>query len=299
MALLAAVVAGAAVSTLFVAVMRPPGIDVLRARMQRLWAPEAAREQGDPFSARVLKPMGEAVMRSASRLLPQSLISAVETRIQTAGMTVSALPFVSVWLGVGVAVPGALLLLLAAFGALGTPLLMLLGAWAVFGGIFPWRILNGRAAARTKAIDKELPDVIDMIVTSVEAGLGMQQAMMTVSDKFKGTVGAEFGRVLAETQMGRTRAEAMLDMAIRTGSRDLMLFTRAINQAEEMGFAIGQVLRVQSREIRERKEQSAREQAAKIPVKIIIPTTMLMLPTLFILILTPVILQAIDAFSSK
>ncbi len=299
MALLAAVAAGAAVSTLFVAVMRPPGVDVLRARMQRLWAPEREREQGDPFSARVLKPMGEALMRSASRLLPQSLISAVEMRIQTAGMTVSALPFVSVWLGVGVAVPGALLLLLAAVGALSTPFLMLLGGWAVFGGIFPWRILNGRATTRTKAIDQELPDVIDMIVTSVEAGLGMQQAMMTVAEKFTGTVGAEFGRVLAETQMGRTRAEAMLDMAVRTGSRDLMLFTRAINQAEEMGFAIGQVLRVQSREIRERKEQSAREQAAKIPVKIIIPTTMLMLPTLFILILTPVILQAIDAFSNK
>ena len=78
MALLAAVVAGAAVSTLFVAVMRPPGIDVLRARMQRLWAPEAERVQGDPFSARVLKPMGEAVMRSASRLLPQSLPEALD-----------------------------------------------------------------------------------------------------------------------------------------------------------------------------------------------------------------------------
>ena len=78
-----------------------------------------------------------------------------------------------------------------------------------------------------------------------------------------------------------------------------MLFTRAINQAEEMGFSIGQVLRIQSREIRERKEQSAREQAAKIPVKIIIPTTLFMLPTLFILILTPVILQAIDAFSNQ
>lgn len=299
MVLLAAILAGATVSTLFVAAMRPPGVDVLRARMQRLWAPQTEREQDEPFSTRVLKPMGEALMRSASRLLPQSLVRAVELRIQTAGMTMPALPFVSVWLGVGVAVPGVLILLLAALGALSTPFMLLLGAWAVFGGIFPWRILNTRASARTKAINQELPDVIDMIVTSVEAGLGMQQAMMTVSEKFQGTVGAEFGRVLAETQMGRTRGEAMLDMAIRTGSRDLMLFTRAINQAEEMGFAIGQVLRVQSREIRERKEQSAREQAAKIPVKIIIPTTMLMLPTLFILILTPVILQAVEAFKNK
>lgn len=299
MAVLAALAAGAAVSTLFVAVMRPSGIDVLRVRMQRLWAPTTARERGDPFSDRVLRPMGEAVMRSASRLLPQRLIRAVEARIQTAGMSVSALPFVSLWIGAGVALPGALILVLAALGALSMPFMLLLGAWTIGGGILPWRTLNGRASARTKEIDQELPDVIDIIVTSVEAGLGMQQAMMTVSQQFVGTVGTEFGRVLAETQMGRTRAEAMLDMATRTGSRDLMLFTRAITQAEEMGFAIGTVLRVQSREIRERKEQSAREQAAKIPVKIIIPTTMLMLPTLFILILTPVILQAIDAFSGK
>ena len=299
MALLAAITAGAAVSTLFVAAMRPAGAGVLRARMQRLWAPQTESEQEDPFSARVLKPMSEAVMRSASRLLPQRLISAVEMRIQTADMTVSALPFVSVWLGVGVAIPAVLFILLTAAGAMSMPFLMLLGAWAVFGGIFPWRILSGRATTRTKQIDQELPDAIDMIVTSVEAGLGMQQAMMTVADQFVGSISIEFGRVLAETQLGRTRAEAMLDMATRTGSRDLMLFTRAINQAEEMGFSIGQVLRIQSREIRERKEQSAREQAAKIPVKIIIPTTLFMLPTLFILILTPVILQAIDAFSNQ
>jgi len=298
-ALLAAITAGAAVSTLFVAAMRPAGAGVLRARMQRLWAPQTESEHEDPFSARVLKPMSEAVMRSASRLLPQRLISAVEMRIQTADMTVSALPFVSVWLGVGVAIPAVLFVLLTAAGAMSMPFLMLLGAWAVFGGIFPWRIRSGRATTRTKQIGQELPDAIDMIVTSVEAGLGMQQAMMTVADQFVGSISIEFGRVLAETQLGRTRAEAMLDMATRTGSRDLMLFTRAINQAEEMGFSIGQVLRIQSHEIRERKEQSAREQAAKIPVKIIIPTTLFMLPTLFILILTPVILQAIDAFSSQ
>ena len=199
MALLAAITAGAAVSTLFVAAMRPAGAGVLRARMQRLWAPQTESEQEDPFSARVLKPMSEAVMRSASRLLPQRLISAVEMRIQTADMTVSALPFVSVWLGVGVAIPAVLFILLTAAGAMSMPFLMLLGAWAVFGGIFPWRILSGRATTRTKQIDQELPDAIDMIVTSVEAGLGMQQAMMTVADQFVGSISIEFGRVLAET----------------------------------------------------------------------------------------------------
>jgi tight adherence protein C len=97
----------------------------------------------------------------------------------------------------------------------------------------------------------------------------MQHAMMTVADKFEGSVGIEFARVLAETQLGRTRGEAMADMAVRTGSRDLTLFVRAVNQA------------------------------ANIPVKIIIPTTAFMLPTLFILILTPVILSAVEAFSAK
>ncbi|MEE8422719.1 MAG: type II secretion system F family protein [Dehalococcoidia bacterium] len=299
MDVLVALLAGLAVSTAFVAVLRPAGAGVVRRRFDQMWAQAIAEEEGDPFSARVLKPLGEAIVRSASRLLPQRLVSAVDQRIQTAGMTVTPITFVTVWIGAGVALPALLLLVFTAVGVGGMPFLLLFGGWLAVGGMIPWRTLNSRAGARTKEINQQLPDVIDMIVTSVEAGLGMQQAMMTVAEKFEGTVSQEFGRVLAETQIGRTRAEAMRDMAARTGSRDLTLFVRAMNQAEEMGFSIGEVLRVQSHEIRERKEQSAREQAAKIPVKIIIPTTLFMLPVLFILILTPVILQAIDAFSGK
>lgn len=299
MDVLVALLAGLAVSTAFVAVLRPSGAGVVRRRFDQLWAQGIAEEEGDPFSARVLKPLGEAIVRSASRLLPQRLVSAVDQRIQTGGMTVTPITFVTIWIGAGVALPALLLLVVTVTGVGGMMLQLLFGGWLVAGGMMPWRTLNSKADARTKEINQQLPDVIDMIVTSVEAGLGMQQAMMTVAEKFEGTVGEEFGRVLAETQIGRTRAEAMRDMAARTGSRDLTLFVRAMNQAEEMGFSIGEVLRVQSHEIRERKEQSAREQAAKIPVKIIIPTTMFMLPVLFILILTPVILQALDAFAGK
>ena len=160
----------------------------------------------------------------------------------------------------------------------------------------PRRWLQGKAAARTKSINKELPDAIDMIITSVEAGLGVQQAMATVAEKFKGPIGEEFGHVIAETNIGRPRSEALTDMAVRTGSRDVRLFVRAITQAEQMGISIGGVLRNQSSEIRERRRQEAMERAARIPVMMTIPTILLMLPTLFILILTPVCLNAMESF---
>jgi len=296
--LLIGLLAGLSVAATFYTVVKPSGADVVRRRIEDMWAPTMIAADEEPFRTRVLKPLGEAMMRSFSRLLPQPLVSAVESRMQTAGMTASPLLFVVLWLTIGVFTPLVLLLLFST-GETDPMVAMLFFGWGAAGALLPWRMLNSKADARTKQIDKELPDVIDMIVTSVEAGLGMQQAMMTVADKFEGSVGIEFGRVLAETQLGRTRGEAMADMAVRTGSRDLTLFVRAVNQADEMGFAIGTVLRNQSHEIRERKEQSAREQAAKIPVKIIIPTTAFMLPTLFILILTPVILSAVEAFSAK
>ena len=296
MSALIAVLAGVSVTTLIVGLFRPTGAAAVRRRAERLLLPEPTVSADDPFATRVLGPILEAILRSTSARLPMTLVSSVGSRLHTAGMSVSATHFVARWLSIGVLPAVAFGAFLVVTGSTGRMNLMLLGAWLAAGGYGPWRWLGRRAESRTKAIDKELPDAIDMIVTSIEAGLGIQQAMMTVAEKFSGALAEEFSLVVAETRVGRTRAEAMAEMAARAGSRDLMLFVRAINQAEEMGIAIGEVLRNQASEIRDRRHQHAREEAAKIPVKMTIPTILLMLPTMFILILTPVILNAMASF---
>lgn len=297
MSILIALLAGLSVATLVVGVFQPSGVSAsVRRRAERLWLPGPVQSEDEPFARRVLRPMAESLMRSASRLLPRTLVTSIHQRLETAGLRVSPAQFIARWVMLGIVPAVAFSLFLVITGALSTMNLLMAGAWLGLGGYGPMRWLRLKAEGRTKVIDRELPDAIDLIVTSVEAGLSVQQAMMTVAEKFSGAIGEEFGRVIAETSIGRTRAEALTEMATRTGSRDLMLFVRAITQAEEMGIAIGGVLRNQSAEIRERRQQRAKEQAAKIPVKMTIPTILLMLPTLFILILTPVVLNAMDSF---
>ena len=297
MSVLIALVAGLSVAALVVGVFQPSGASTtVRRRAERLWLPAPVQFDDDPFATRVIKPMVRALMRSGSRLLPQTLVSSVAAWLQTAGMAMSATQFVGRWLVFGVIPPLLFGAYMVTSGALETNYLMLLGAWLAAGVFGPRRWLQGKAAARTKSINKELPGAIDMIITGVEAGLGVQQAMATVAEKFKGAIGEEFGHVIAETNIGRPRSEALTDMAVRTGSRDVRLFVRAITQAEQMGISIGGVLRNQSSEIRERRRQEAMECAARIPVMMTIPTILLMLPTLFILILTPVCLNAMESF---
>ena len=115
--------------------------------------------------------------------------------------------------------------------------------------------LRGKVKRRMRAIDRALPDAIDLIVTNVEAGLGLQAALLAVADKMEGPIAVEFGRVVREVSLGRTGEEALLEMAARTGVADMQLFAHAIAQAERTGISIGRVLRSHARESRERRRQ--------------------------------------------
>ena len=157
-------------------------------------------------------------------------------------------------------------------------------------------MLRRRAQKRVKRIDKDLPDAIDLIITAVESGLGLQAAMMKVTEFIEGPISDEFSRSGHEVSLGRARDEALYAMGDRCGSRELRLFVRAVNEAEQMSISVSRVLRNQSSEIRERRRQRAREQANTIPVKIAIPTVLFIFPTLFLLILGPVALRVVEFF---
>jgi tight adherence protein C len=148
-------------------------------------------------------------------------------------------------------------------------------------------------------MQKALPDAIDLLTISVESGLGFDAAVAQVARNTEGPLAGEFARMLQEMQIGRGRSDALRSMAERTNLPDLRGFVSAMVQADAFGIPIGQVLRVQSSEIRVKKRQWAEEQAQKVPVKILIPLIFCILPCLFIAVLGPAGITIMDNFRGR
>lgn len=272
----------------------------IRDRVEQL-APEAHAHDAydDSFAERLLLPLGRWFMYTLGTATPSRLTQAVAERLNTAGMSITPGRFVAVWLTFALIIPVTLFVVSAPIVGVSAPMLIMFGAWIGLGGYLPWFFLQRAAGKRTQEIDRRLPDAIDLIVTCVESGIGLQAAMIKVSEYVEGPVADEFTRVSREVSVGRERAEAMEAMADRTGSREMRLLVRAIVQAEQMGISIGSVLRNQADEVRERRKQKAREKAGTIPVKITIPTVLFIFPTIFLLVLGPVALNTMEFFAER
>jgi tight adherence protein C len=194
------------------------------------------------------------------------------------------------------AVKGLGLLALAAFGALygfTNPGLLILcaGLGAVIGFFLPDILLYNSGQKRQARIPQELPDALDMLTICVEAGLGFDAAMAQVARHTKGTVAAEFARVLQEMQIGKSRTEALRGMIDRTTAPELRAFVSALIQSNELGISVAHVLREQAKEMRVRRRQRAEEKAQKVPVKITFPLILCLFPALLIVVMGPGILQ--------
>jgi tight adherence protein C len=185
---------------------------------------------------------------------------------------------------------------------LGIPFLPTLGivvVTSVAGYMAPNMYLYQRAYDRAAQMQKALPDAIDLLTISVESGLGFDAAVSQVARNTEGPLANEFARMLQEMQIGRGRTDALRSMADRTNLPDLRGFVSAMVQADAFGIPVGQVLRVQSSEIRVKKRQWAEEQAQKVPVKILIPLIFCILPCLFIAVLGPAAITIMDNFSGR
>lgn len=294
-----AALAGISVALLVLGAFRRNERALVTRRIEQFVAERPADPYEGSFMQRILGPPARGARQALTYLLPAKALAALARKMDTAGLRMPAATFAGLWVAFAVIVPvGASMLTVVLGGTPGTKAMMALVLWGAAGLFLPWYWLRRRAAKRSRGISRALPDAIDLIVTSVEAGIGLQGAMLNVSKKFRGSIGEEFAQVIRETSVGRSRAEALQAMGVRSGSRELQLFTRAINQAEQMGISIADVLRNQASEVRERRRQHAREQASKIPVKMTFPTVLLIFPTLFMLILGPVVLRAVELFSN-
>ena len=166
-----------------------------------------------------------------------------------------------------------------------------------FGYFAPDLLIRSNAEKRREKIRQELPNTLDQMLISVQAGLGFEAAMARTAQNGGGPLADEMMRTLQDMQVGRSRKEAYLAMSERVDVPDLRSFIRAIVQADAYGIAIAKVLKVQAKEMRMKRRQRAEEHAMKIPVKILFPLIFFIFPTLFIILLGPAVMNIIAAFS--
>jgi tight adherence protein C len=246
------------------------------------------------LTERLVDPAVRQLARHGRRFTPTGLVEQLERRTVQAGTSqqwpVERLLAAKVLLGaVG------LLLGLSQFGAGSARALFGLVALAALGYFAPDVVLIGRAQTRQQIIQRELPDVLDQITVSVEAGLGFDAALAQAGRNGKGPLAEELARTMQDVAIGVPRLKALAGLLERTDVPDLRHFVLAVKQAEQYGVPIAQVLRVQSTDLREKRRQRAEEQAMKIPVKIVFPLVFCILPALFVVILGPAGMRVADA----
>lgn len=166
-----------------------------------------------------------------------------------------------------------------------------------FGYFAPDFLLRSNAEKRRKSIREELPNTLDQMLISVQAGLGFEAAMARAAQNGDGPLADELIRTLQDMQVGRSRKEAYLSMSERVDVPDLRSFIRSIVQADAYGIAIAKVLKIQAKEMRTKRRQRAEEHAMKIPVKILFPLIFFIFPTLFIILLGPAVMNIVAAMS--
>ncbi len=169
-------------------------------------------------------------------------------------------------------------------------------AAALIGILAPDMFLKNSEKRRKEKMVKSLPDVLDLISVSVEAGLSFDAALQKVVEKTSGPLTQEFEKTLQEINMGKPRREALRDMADRINVNDITVFLSAVIQADQLGVSISNVLSIQSKQVRENRRMRAEEAAQKAPVKILIPLVVFIFPTLLIVLLGPAVLQILDNF---
>ena len=177
--------------------------------------------------------------------------------------------------------------------------ILLPGVAVVIGYLAPEHFWLGRKVkARKKVILKILPDAIDLMTISVEAGLAFDGAMQRVADKWDNALSWEFQRAISEMRVGKTKRDALREIVARTGVDDLSTFVSSVIQADQLGVSIAKVLRIQSEQMRIRRRQRAEEQAHKAPILMMIPMVFLIFPATYIVILGPSVPQLLQTFGS-
>lgn len=250
-----------------------------------------AAELKGSFSARVIAPLCGSMFELLANLLPGGMAASTEIKLKQAGISGEAATgaFLAARLLSGIVLP-LLICLLIPVSFAGWIFIFLLG-WSL-----PGLYLAACRRRRQEEIEKTLPDILDLLTVSVEAGLGFDGAILKVTEKSRGVLAEEFRRLIKENRMGKNRRDSLRDLAVRLGNEKVDSFTRSIIQAEQLGIGFVNVLRLQAEQVRRQRKQRIEEAAMKAPVKMLIPLVIFIFPTIFIVLLGPAVLKIITIF---
>jgi tight adherence protein C len=245
-------------------------------------------ELSQPFSQRILRPILLKLAQAFSKLSPSKTKAEVELKLEMAGRPNNwgATEFAGIRIFAALAL-GALVFLVAwvAKGiAIGMPVG---GIGAAIGYFLPILWLRSKTQKRQGEIIKSLPDALDLLTITVEAGMGFDGAIQKVAEKWNNELSKGFSKVVQEMRLGIARREALRNMERNMGVPDVTTFVAAIIQAETLGVSIAKILRIQSEQMRIKRRQRAEEKANQAPIKMIFPMVFLIFPSLFIILLGP------------
>jgi tight adherence protein C len=245
---------------------------------------------------RVIAPLSDVLAKWALKVNPKSSKDSVGRKLMAAGVGYRISPTGFLALKALLALVGIFFgsMLGASRGASG----LILGALmaGALGFLGPDYALTLKARGRKEKIRSDLPDALDLLAVSVEAGLGFDASLAKLGEYMEGPLADEFALTLSEMRIGESRSEALKRMSDRVDAPELSAFTRAIIQADQLGTTLGRILRVQAADARLRRQAAAEERAMKAPIKMLFPTVLFIFPAMFLVILGPAILNVQKIF---
>jgi tight adherence protein C len=261
-----------------------------------------AIELAQPFVQRVIVPVMRRFGDLSARFTPQKVLEDTTHKLEMAGNPgrIDAATFLASRFIVAGLFSG-LLLMISLLSPNPWPVsrtILVVVVFLVIGFFFPQLWLQSRINSRQHEVRKAMPDALDLLTICVEAGLGFDAAMSKVSEKWENELSRALARAIREIQLGKTRRDAMRDMAERLGISEMTSFVAAVIQSEMLGVSLSKVLRIQSDQMRVKRRQRAEEEAHKAPIKMIIPMALLTFPSIMIILLTPAAIQISKSFGA-
>ena len=242
------------------------------------------------FRERVLMPASSSIAQLVLKLNPRVTVDSVRMKLLSAGLANKIQPNAFLALKGAAAGGGLLFGFLIGVGSSPTTALLFAAVFGLGGFFGPDFVVSARARSRKEKVRAELPDALDLLAVSVEAGLGFDGAISKLTEHMDGALSEEFGLILGEMRIGESRQDALKKMAERIDTPELSAFVRAIVQADQLGISLGRILRVQAADTRLRRQAAAEERAMKAPIKMLFPTVMFIFPAMFLVILGPALL---------
>jgi tight adherence protein C len=242
------------------------------------------------FRERALDPFVAKAARLVLRINPRLSVEAVSGKLMAAGMRKTSPTTI---IGAkGLLGVGGLFLGLAVGSAMAPKYVFFLALlFGALGALGPGMYLNSKVKARQAAVSAEIPDALDLLSVSVEAGLGFDGAVQKLTEHMDGPLIEEFELALGGIRIGEGRSEALKKMAERSSSQEMASFVRAIIQADQLGISLGRILKVQSGDTRLKRQLIAEEKAMKAPIKMLFPTVIFIFPAMFLVVLGPAFLN--------